>query len=116
YTLNAEARQMVREFAATYRLNMQNPRASLAVKGHTSSSGPFAYNMALSQKRAQFTYEFLEAILGSGLKIPERNLLVRGYGESEALQTTGEDVESAYHRRVDMELNGTTLLAIGSSQ
>ena len=26
YTLNAEARQMVREFAATYRLNMQNPR------------------------------------------------------------------------------------------
>ncbi len=116
YTLNAEARQMVREFAATYRLNMQNPRASLSVKGHTSSSGPFAYNMALSQKRAQFTYEFLEAILGSGLKIPERNLLVRGYGESEALQATGEDVESAYHRRVDMELNGTTLLAIGSSQ
>ena len=54
--------------------------AGLALYGHTDSSGPADYNLALSERRAKAVAAFLEAHFAIG---EERLREVRGYGESQ---------------------------------
>ena len=54
-----------------------NPREVFLVEGHTDAVGDAAYNLALSDRRA----ESLALALNEYFGVPVENMVVQGYGE-----------------------------------
>jgi outer membrane protein OmpA-like peptidoglycan-associated protein len=59
------------------RLIEQNPREVFLVEGHTDATGPAAYNLGLSDRRA----ESVALALTEFFDVPPENLVIQGYGE-----------------------------------
>lgn len=82
-----------------------NPEAKIEIAGHCDSKGPEAYNQYLSEERAKFVKKYLVEN-----NIPEENLIVKGYGESNPIAineyTDGRDCKEGrkFNRRVDFKL------------
>ena len=66
--------ELAREVLATIQAN---PREVFLVEGHTDAVGDAAYNLALSDRRA----ESLALALNEYFDVPVENLVVQGYGE-----------------------------------
>lgn len=66
----------------------------ILIEGHTNATGKAAYNIKLSQLRAEAVKRYLVASHG----IPERALMARGYGAGRPL--VAHDPYAAYNRRV----------------
>ncbi|SDZ26510.1 Outer membrane protein OmpA [Jannaschia faecimaris] len=65
-----------------------NPREIFLVEGHTDAVGDAAYNLALSDRRA----ESLALALNEYFGVPVENMVVQGYGESFLkVQTQGDE-------------------------
>lgn len=60
------------------RLIQRNPSEVILIEGHTDASGSAAYNLGLSDRRA----ESVALALTEFFRIPPENLIVQGYGES----------------------------------
>jgi outer membrane protein OmpA-like peptidoglycan-associated protein len=76
-----------------------NGKATIVATGHTDTSGPDAYNMALSERRAKTVEKELER-----LGIPASEVVVHWKGESEPLVQTGDGVKEPQNRRVEIVL------------
>jgi outer membrane protein OmpA-like peptidoglycan-associated protein len=74
-----------------------HPRLSIEIGGHTDDSGNEAYNLKLSESRAQAVKEHL---LGFGIH-PSR-LSARGWGESQPLAPNDSESHKALNRRVEI--------------
>ena len=72
------------------------PDITIEVQGHTDSRGNDAYNMRLSQQRADSVRQYL---IGQGIA-PER-LTSRGYGETVPIESNATDEGRALNRRVE---------------
>ncbi len=72
----------------------QVPGAVFLVEGHTDAVGSAAYNLALSDRRA----ESVALALGEYFGVPPENLITQGYGESDLKVDTQE--ENRQNRRV----------------
>jgi OOP family OmpA-OmpF porin len=72
-----------------------NPKIALEVQGHTDNVGPDAYNMHLSQSRA----DAVRAYLVSHGVAPDR-LVSKGYGFHQPLVPNNTDANRALNRRV----------------
>lgn len=59
------------------RLIANDPREVFLIEGHTDATGPAAFNLALSDRRA----ESVALALTEFFEIPPENLVVQGYGE-----------------------------------
>ena len=64
-----------------------NPREVFLIEGHTDAVGGAAYNLALSDRRAESVALALSSIFG----VPPENLVVQGYGESDLKVATTQD-------------------------
>ena len=73
------------------------PRLRIELQGHTDSSGPDAYNLKLSQQRANSVSEYLVAH-----GVPSTQLVARGYGESKPIDNNTTAEGRAHNRRVVM--------------
>lgn len=94
--LTANATQILTRVAEAMR-GEPNLRAEIA--GHTDSSGADAYNLRLSQERAESVLQFLTS---QGI---ERNRLVaRGYGETEPVADNGTPAGRERNRRVEFNV------------
>ena len=62
------------------------PGAVFLVEGHTDAVGSAAYNLALSDRRA----ESVALALGEYFGVPPENLVTQGYGESDLKVQTDE--------------------------
>ncbi len=71
----------------------ENPREVFLVEGHTDAVGDAAYNLALSDRRA----ESVALALSEYFDVPPENLVVQGYGER-FLKIPTEDAERANRR------------------
>ncbi|GAA4306714.1 OmpA family protein [Mucilaginibacter gynuensis] len=73
-----------------------NPNIDIEIGSHTDSKGNDAYNMALSQRRANSVVQYLITVGG----IDESRLSSRGYGESRLLNrcSNGVDCSPAEHQ------------------
>jgi outer membrane protein OmpA-like peptidoglycan-associated protein len=73
----------------------QNPKITLEVQGHTDNVGPYAYNMNLSQQRANsvMTYMIKHGIAAS-------RLTAKGYGYTQPLVPNDSDAHRQMNRRV----------------
>jgi outer membrane protein OmpA-like peptidoglycan-associated protein len=92
--LNAASLETIARAAAAYRAK---GGAQIKATGHTDSSGPDVYNMALSLRRANAVKD---ALIRDG--VPERDISVVGRGESQPLVPTADGVREAQNRRVEI--------------
>jgi len=92
--LNAASVETIAKAAAAYRAK---GGAQIKATGHTDTSGPDTYNMALSLRRANAVKN---ALVRDG--VPERDISVVGVGESQPLVKTADGVREAQNRRVEI--------------
>lgn len=75
----------------------QTGKSTISVTGHTDTSGPAAYNLALSERRA---LAVKSALMEQGFS--DREIAVMFKGESEPLVATGDGVKEPQNRRVEI--------------
>lgn len=78
-------------------LTKQYPEAILIIAGHTDSTGPKEYNMALSQRRTQAVKD----VLVDTLTIQSERLILRWFGENEPMASNDTKEGRSKNRRVD---------------
>ncbi len=74
------------------------PKVRVEVGGHTDSTGEPAYNMDLSQRRAESVKRYLES-----KGIDASRLSARGYGETQPIADNGTIEGRAKNRRVELK-------------
>jgi outer membrane protein OmpA-like peptidoglycan-associated protein len=80
-------------------LMKRNPSWRLEISGHTDSDGGAAYNLRLSQQRAQSVVNDLVARYG----IASSRMIARGYGLTRPVATNATEAGKALNRRVELE-------------
>ena len=75
--------------------------ARITATGHTDTTGPESYNMALSLRRANAVKDEL---VRQGVPAPA--ITVIGKGESQLLVPTGDNVREPQNRRVEIVISG----------
>ena len=78
-------------------LLVNNPDLSLEIQGHTDSDGSAAYNLQLSQKRAESVLQYL-LLFG----IDSSRVQAIGYGETMPVAPNDTDENKARNRRVEL--------------
>lgn len=95
-TLTASSRPVLDDVADDLK---KHPRLKVELQGHTDSRGTDAYNLDLSQRRADSVRDYLIAQGVSGLQ-----LVAKGYGESEPIADNNTDKGRLENRRVVMRV------------
>jgi OOP family OmpA-OmpF porin len=75
----------------------KHPRLKVELQGHTDNKGPDAYNLTLSQKRADAVRNYL---LKDG--VPPTQITAKGYGEGQPIADNATEEGRAKNRRVVM--------------
>jgi len=78
-------------------LLLQNPELKVEIQGHTDNEGEEAYNLTLSDKRANTVLQYLQ-LFG----ISSERLLSKGYGESQPVSSNDTEEGRAKNRRVEL--------------
>lgn len=94
--LRPQSRSVLDDMAATLK---KNADIAVEVAGHTDSSGSDAYNLDLSQRRAQSVADYL---ISQG--VDAERLVVRGYGETQPVAPNGTAEGRARNRRVELRI------------
>ena len=92
--LSQQALQTISQVAQAYKTKGS---ARITATGHTDTSGPADYNMALSLRRANAVKD---ALVRNG--VPATAIAVVGRGESQPLVQTGDGVRKPQNRRVEI--------------
>ena len=93
--LSAQAKENLAEFAKALKGEALSD-ATFNIDGHTDARGPDAYNMDLSNRRAESVVRYLES-----LGIPRSRLEAQGHGET---SPRVDDPFAAINRRVEATL------------
>uniref|UniRef100_A0A832MM59 OmpA family protein n=1 Tax=Eiseniibacteriota bacterium TaxID=2212470 RepID=A0A832MM59_UNCEI len=96
-TLLPESETTLREVGETLE---KFPDLQIEIGGHTDTRGRAAYNQSLSQRRA----ESVRAYLLQNFRLEERNLVAKGYGESQPETQERNDEELLRNRRVELKV------------
>ena len=91
-TLNQQSQGVMQQAAAAYK-----PGATVAATGYTDTVGTPAFNMVLSQRRAQ---NAAAALVKAG--VPAASIATAGKGEGDQLVKTGDGVAEPQNRRVQV--------------
>jgi outer membrane protein OmpA-like peptidoglycan-associated protein len=75
------------------------PNSNILIVGHTDSQGDDAYNMGLSQRRANSAAAYLRA-----QGVPSTRLTTSGRGEAEPVASNDTEVGKAQNRRVEVAI------------
>jgi outer membrane protein OmpA-like peptidoglycan-associated protein len=109
--LTGPARQTLDDVAAAL---VAQPELNVEIQGHTDSIGSAAYNLKLSQKRADSVKAYLisKSVNGSNLK-------THGFGKTKPIASNDSDEGRTQNRRVEFEVTnaptGVKVLSEGAS-
>jgi outer membrane protein OmpA-like peptidoglycan-associated protein len=92
--ITPQAAAILDNAAAAYQ---QTGQAQVVLAGHADRSGPDAYNMGLSQRRADAVKAYL-----AGHGIPDGVMTTQAFGESRPLVETADGVREPQNRRVEI--------------
>jgi outer membrane protein OmpA-like peptidoglycan-associated protein len=92
--ISDQALTTIRQAAAAFK---SKGSARITATGHTDTSGPESYNMALSLRRANAVKD---GLVREG--VPAQAITVIGKGESQLLVPTGDNVREPQNRRVEI--------------
>ncbi|MCX7061648.1 MAG: OmpA family protein [Nevskia sp.] len=98
--LTEPSKASIDEISAVFK---SQPNLKLEVGGHTDSLGSDAYNLKLSQKRADAVKAYL---VSKG--VPAENVTAKGYGESRPISSNESPEGRTDNRRVEFRLMGAT--------
>lgn len=87
----------------------KHPELKIEIQGHTDTRGAAAYNRRLSQKRA----ESARAYLLKHFKLEDRNLVAKGYGESQPETKERNKEQLLRNRRVVLNVLNPDVLPKG---
>ncbi len=87
------------ELQKVVRFMKENPRVKIEIAGHTDDVGSEAYNLRLSQRRAEVVRDYL---IRHGIA-PER-IVAKGYGESQPLVPNTSEENRALNRRTELRI------------
>lgn len=87
------------ELNAIVQLMKENPKLNVSLYGHADATGTEAYNMGLSERRADAARDYL---ITNGIA-PERITTVRWFGESEPVAPNDTSEGRALNRRVEID-------------
>jgi hypothetical protein len=96
--LTTQAMNTIQQAAQAYK---SRGSARITATGHTDTSGPDSYNMALSLRRANAVKN---ALVTEG--VPAAAIAVVGRGEQAPLVQTGDGVREPQNRRVEIVMDG----------
>ncbi len=91
----------ITELDKVTRFLKDNPALKVEISGHTDNVGSDAYNIELSQKRAQSVYNHL---IANG--IDAKRLSTKGYGASRPLADNSTESGRQQNRRIEFKLLG----------
>jgi OmpA-OmpF porin, OOP family len=77
----------------------ENPSVQVEISGHTDNSGSEAYNLQLSEKRAQSVYNYL---IENG--VSETQLTTRGYGSQQPIADNSTETGRQMNRRIEFTI------------
>jgi OOP family OmpA-OmpF porin len=80
----------------------RNPSVRVELDGHTDSIGTETYNQGLSERRAQIVYDYLTTHGVSASQISA----VKGFGESQPIDTNATKEGRARNRRTELAVDG----------
>ncbi|MBU6343111.1 MAG: PD40 domain-containing protein [Bacteroidetes bacterium] len=94
------------ELTRLYAMLQENPEISIEIASHTDARGSDAYNLQLSQERAESVVSWL-----SEKGIAKERLRAKGYGETQLVNHCGDDVncteaQHAMNRRTEFRILG----------
>ncbi|MCC6921156.1 MAG: OmpA family protein [Alphaproteobacteria bacterium] len=98
--LTAEAQTVIAEAAAAYKAG-QSVNLRVQVRGHTDTVGSAAYNLPLSERRAE---SVKDGLVANGVSADV--ISTSGAGFSEPLVPTGPGVKEPQNRRATIDLTG----------
>ncbi|MEA2698055.1 MAG: OmpA family, partial [Myxococcales bacterium] len=113
--LKGLGRQAVRICAANWLPWLASKESALRIVGQADTVDLPARNQELSELRARNVQQALVDILGSDLAIPGEHQEVKGIGDVEAARVDRDETPDRQFRRVDLELNGRSVLVLWSS-
>jgi len=96
--LRSASRSALQEMAEVFN---KYPNTTIAVEGHTDSTGSASYNERLSERRASSVANYLE-----DLGVRSSRLDTIGYGESQPRATNGTASGRQLNRRVEIKIHG----------
>jgi hypothetical protein len=106
YNLSPQALNVIQQAASAFK---SRGSAQITATGHTDTSGPENYNMALSLRRANAVKD---ALVREGVPAPA--IVVVGKGESQLLVQTGDGVREPQNRRVEIVIGGGQVSSVFS--
>jgi outer membrane protein OmpA-like peptidoglycan-associated protein len=96
YELQSETKSNLDDLAKTLK---KYDDTEILIEGHTDSSGEDAYNLTLSNRRADAVKDYLTSKGIKGGRID-----TEGYGETQPLETNDSDAGRARNRRVEVAI------------
>jgi outer membrane protein OmpA-like peptidoglycan-associated protein len=93
--IQARSEPVIGEIAQIMR---ENPSWHFQIEGHTDSDGGAAYNLALSQRRAQAVVDDLT----KRYEIARSRMIAKGYGLTRPIASNATDEGKALNRRVEL--------------
>ncbi len=82
---------------------LNEPGARIEIAGHTCDLGSDAYNLKLSQRRAQSVVDYL---MSKG--VPPGSLAAKGYGETQPVKPNLDEAHREFNRRTELRILETS--------
>ena len=89
----------ITELQEVVRFLQNNPKLRVEIGGHTDNVGTAAYNLQLSQKRAQSVANYLIQ-----LRIESVRIIQKGYGAMQPVKPNDSDENRRVNRRIEFKI------------